>query len=87
MKVLSKEDTNKYNLSIVLMTDGQGNSGSFNNYKFAYEKFNKELPIYAIMFGSATEYQLREITDVAGGKVFDGRSNLLGAFKEVRGYN
>ena len=87
IQFLSKEDTNKYNLSIVLMTDGQGNSGSFNDYKYVYEKFNKELPIYAIMFGSATEYQLREITDLAGGKVFDGRSNLLGAFKEVRGYN
>ncbi len=87
MKILSKEDTDKYNLSIVLMTDGQGNSGSFNNYKYVYQKFNKELPIYAIMFGSATEYQLEEITNLAGGKVFDGRSNLLGAFKEVRGYN
>ena len=87
LNILSNEDTNKYNLSIILMTDGEGNSGYFSDYKRAYKKLGKGIPVYAIMFGSASRYQLEEITDLANGKVFDGRSNLLGAFKEVRGYN
>ncbi len=87
LNILSKEDADKYNLSIILMTDGEGNRGYFSDYKKAYNKINKEIPVYAIMFGSAQRYQLEEITELANGKVFDGRNNLLGAFKEVRGYN
>ena len=69
------------------MTDGEGNSGSFRSYKNAYKKLNIKIPVYAIMFGSASRYQLEEITEVSNGKVFDGRNDLLSAFKEVRGYN
>ena len=87
LKILSSEDANKYNLSVILMTDGAGNSGYFSDYRRAYKALNLEIPVYAIMFGSAERYQLEEITNLANGKVFDGRSNLLGAFKEVRGYN
>ena len=87
LKILSKEDANKYNLSVILMTDGEGNTGYFSDYKRAYKALKQEIPVYAIMFGSAERYQLEEITSLSNGKVFDGRSNLLGAFKEVRGYN
>ena len=31
--------------------------------------------------------ELTEIAELTNAKVFDGRTNLLGAFKEVRGYN
>ena len=31
--------------------------------------------------------QLEDIADLSTGKVFDGRTNLLEAFKVVRGYN
>lgn len=85
--ILSKEDSDKYNFSVILMTDGEGNSGSFRSYKNAYKKLNIKIPVYAIMFGSASRYQLEEITEVSNGKVFDGRNDLLSAFKEVRGYN
>lgn len=87
LKILSNDDPNEYNLSVILMTDGEGNSGSFYNYKSAYKQLKNEIPVYAIMFGSAQRYQLEEITEIANGKVFDGRNNLLLAFKEVRGYN
>ena len=85
--VLSNENSDEYNLSVILMTDGEGNSGYFSDYKKAYNKLKEKIPVYAIMFGSASRYQLEEITNLANGKVFDGRSNLLSAFKEVRGYN
>lgn len=87
LDILKKDDMNKYNLSIILMTDGEGNTGSFGDFTKAYNKLNKDIPVYAIMFGSALEDQLSRITSYSNGKVFDGRSNLLSAFKEVRGYN
>ena len=39
------------------------------------------------MFGSAFEDELQDIADLTNGKVFDGKTDLLKAFKEVRGYN
>ena len=68
------------------MTDGQGNIGKFNLLQNAYNSDNK-IPIYSIMFGNAQSSQLKDIANLTNAKVFDGRKNLLGAFKEVRGYN
>lgn len=33
------------------------------------------------------ESQLKEISNMSNGKVFDGKTDLVKAFKEVRGYN
>lgn len=86
LNVLKTEDANKYNLSVILMTDGQGNVGKFNLLQNAYNSGN-QIPIYSIMFGSAQSSQLKDIANLTNAKVFDGRKNLLEAFKEVRGYN
>ncbi|MBO4293293.1 MAG: VWA domain-containing protein [Clostridia bacterium] len=85
--VLKDEDMNKYNVSVVLMTDGQGNVGTFQTLQYEYKKINKQIPIYSIMFGDAMESQLKEIANMSNGKIFDGKSDLVKAFKEVRGYN
>lgn len=87
LSILNDEDTSNYNLSIVLMTDGMGNIDTFNSFKNYYNSVNKDIPIYGILFGDADASQLNEISNYTGGKVFDGRTNLLEAFKEVRGYN
>ena len=39
------------------------------------------------MFGSASTSQLRNIAELTNATVFDGRTDLVHAFKEVRGYN
>ena len=44
-------------------------------------------PIYSITFGSSDEYELERIADLTNGRVFDGKSGLKRAFKEVRSYN
>ncbi len=87
LQVLKNEDTNKYNVSIVLMTDGQGNIGVFEDLNQDFKKVNMQIPIYSIMFGDAVESQLSEIANMSNGKVFDGKTDLVKAFKEVRGYN
>ena len=87
LEILKNEDTNKYNTSIILMTDGASNSGSLQQLRNAYKSIGKDIPIYSIMFGSASSNQLDGIAQLTNAKVFDGRTNLLEAFKQVRGYN
>lgn len=87
INILSSENTSKYNVSVILMTDGYGNIGSFSDLKNAYNKANRDIPIYSIMFGEASDKQLNEIAELTNGKVFDGKTDLVEAFKEVRGYN
>ena len=87
LKVLSQENQAERNTSIILMTDGQGNVGKYYDLKNTYQSINKEIPIYSIMFGDADSTQLGEIAKLTNAKVFDGRTNLLDAFREVRGYN
>ena len=69
------------------MTDGQANVGNYDELYRYYRDNKSDIAIYSIMFGSASEYQLSSIARMSNGKVFDGKKNLIEAFKEVRGYN
>ena len=83
--------SNNYTKTVVLMTDGAANIGSFYNfssdYNYAVEKNKVRIPFYSIMFGSAKRSQLEEIAMLTNARVFDGSKNLKSAFKEVRSYN
>lgn len=87
LNILKNEDTEKYNVSVIAMTDGLVNVGRFSTLSSYYKSLNKEIPIYSIMFGSASESQLLEISNMSNAKVFDGKTDLVKAFKQVRGYN
>ena len=87
LEILDKEDQEKYNLSIILMTDGQSNVGYYSDLCEAYKKIGKDIPIFGILFGSADSRQLETIANLTNATVFDGRTNLLEAFKKVRGFN
>jgi Ca-activated chloride channel family protein len=39
------------------------------------------------MFGSASNQQLGNIAELTMARVFDGRKDMIAAFKQVRGYN
>ena len=86
LEILSKE-SDAYNVSVVLMTDGMSNYGSMQVLKSVYSNLEKEIPIYSIMFGSANSSQLNQIAELTNAKVFDGSTNLLQAFKEVRSFS
>ena len=87
LELLDKEDQNKYGTAIILMTDGRGNVGNYRDVEKVFKKIKKDIPIYSITFGDADELQLNELAKLTNGKVFDGKDNLILAFKEVRGYN
>ena len=87
IEILNKENQDEYVTSVILMTDGVGNVGSFDSFKNKYNSVNKEIPVYGITFGRASESQLNSISYLTNGKVFDGKNDLTLAFKKVRGYN
>lgn len=84
---LLENESSEYNVSIIVMTDGAGNVGEFWDVKQTYKRIGKEIPIYSITFDMASEYQLNQLAELSNGKVFDGRTDLVSAFKTVRGYN
>jgi len=85
LKELSKV-SDEYTKTVILMTDGESNYGSFSSFENSYREY-RGIPVYSIMFGKAKEKELEEIAEETNAKVFDGRKNLIGAFKEVRSYN
>ena len=89
LDIISKDaDFENYSTSVILMTDGNSNQGKtiedFEKYKNAN---NKDIPVFSISFGDASEKQLSRISELTSGKVFDGRNDLINAFKQVRGFN
>lgn len=86
LKILDNESDN-YTKTIIAMTDGEINVGTFKDLSAYYQDLKSDVPIYSITFGNANESQLTEIARLSNAKVFDGKTDLLRAFKKVRGYN
>jgi Ca-activated chloride channel family protein len=81
-------DIEDYSPAIVLMTDGRSNGGRLSQLQQRLERDSAgTVPVYAILFGDASADQLDEIADATAGRVFDGRSDLIAAMRDVRGYN
>jgi Ca-activated chloride channel family protein len=77
-----------YSPAIILMTDGESNEGSFADLQPRLGQASiGTVPVYAILFGDASEDQLIEITDATTGRIFDGQTDLIDAFRQAFGYN
>lgn len=87
LEILKEDDSSEYTKTVILMTDGHSNNGSFKELKSFYNKNNLDIPIYSITFGDSSEAELGEIAWLTNAKVFDGKSGLKEAFAEVRSYN
>jgi Ca-activated chloride channel family protein len=47
----------------------------------------QRIKVFPILFGEGDAAQLRQIADLTGGRMFDGRTESLSTvFKEIRGY-
>ena len=87
LKILKNDSDSEYTKTVILMTDGYSNSGSFYDLKTYYDKNKETVPIYSITFGSSDDYQLKDLAKLSNAKIFDGKSGLTRAFTEVRSYN
>ena len=76
-----------YTKTVILMSDGYSNMGSFDDVMYYYSGMTEKIPVYSIMFGQSSEEELGNLANLTNAKVFDGRTSLIRAFKEVRSYN
>lgn len=77
--------------SIVVLTDGQNQDGiSAEQFADWYAKLpneDKGIKIFPVLFGDANQAELKQLSDLTGGRTFDSRtSGLPSIFKEIRGY-
>ena len=84
------QDPNRF-YSIVLMTDGENNSGrDSNQFLRDYHSFSagtRNIKTFTVLFGEASPQALKDIASTTGGTVFDSRTvSLSQVFKEIRGY-
>ena len=87
LKILKDDDSNEYTKTVILMTDGYSNTGSYETLRNYYKSRKLDIPIYSITFGESDESQLKEIAKLTNAKVFNGKSGLKDAFALVRSYN
>jgi Ca-activated chloride channel family protein len=77
--------------SVVLMTDGENNSGisasEFESYYKSLGSAGQSIPAYVVLFGDGDTKSLTAIASLTGGQIFDARNgDLTAAFEAIRGY-
>ncbi len=70
--------------SVVVLTDGAADDNLANFKRFYHGASN--VKIFTIIFGDADVEQLKVMSEMTKGKVFDGREGLEKIFKEIRSY-
>jgi len=73
--------------AVILMTDGQDNSGDLNALHNYIRSTENDIPVFAITFGEADVSQLEPITSMTYGRIFNGSQDLVAAFRQAKGYN
>jgi Ca-activated chloride channel family protein len=82
------QNLDEYIPAIILLTDGEHTeSTSFKQFRAAYDSAGLDVPVFSIVFGNAVEKELKELSDYTRARVFDGRKDLIAAFRNVKGYN
>ena len=69
------------------MSDGASETDSRDDFIEEYKACGYDIPVFSIMFGDADDSQLKELAELTHARVFDGRTDLIGAFRSVKGYN
>jgi Ca-activated chloride channel homolog len=77
--------------SVVLMTDGENNSGiSLDSFIADYHALGPvaaRIKTFPVLFGEGDPQELQQVADTTGGEVFDSRKESLSkVFKDIRGF-
>ncbi len=80
-----------YQYSVVAFTDGENNKGrGLAEFKAAYARLPEDvraIPVFMVLFGEASEADLKELVATTGGRTFDARkASLYSVFKDIRAY-
>ncbi len=88
LQMTSGYDLDQYTPAVILLTDGMSNGDmDYDDFQEFYREEGVDVPVFSIMFGDAEEEQLEELAALSNARVFDGREDLIGAFRSVKGYN
>ncbi len=88
LEIIKKGSTDQYIPAVILMTDGESNYGKrYRDLEKAYREMEMDVPVFSITFGKASSVQLEKIEDLTRARVFDGRHDLVKAFRKAKGYN
>ena len=71
--------------AVVIMTDGR--SDERQDFPQIWRTEGRQTPIFGVTFGDADPEQLNNVANLTQARVFDGHSDLVAAFRSVRGYN
>ena len=80
-------DVSEYTPALILMTDGASKLSHRQDFEELYKELGLDVPVFSIMFGEADSSQLEELAQLTNARVFDGREDLVSAFRSVKGYN
>lgn len=82
------EGISDYSVSIIVLTDGHANDrGRFSDFEDLYEQNGIDIPVFSILFGDSDEAQMELLSELTNARVFDGRDDLVAAFRQAKGYN
>ncbi|MCA9759199.1 MAG: VWA domain-containing protein [Candidatus Eisenbacteria bacterium] len=88
LEIIENEEFEDYVPAVILMTDGASNTGhNFRDLERKWKSSQLDVPVFCILFGEASEEQLEEIVELTRGRIFDGRQDLIQAFRTAKGYN
>lgn len=86
IRQLKSYDLSRYTPAVIVMTDGESYD-DFTNFSQTYQQDQETVPVFSIMYGEADSKQLDRLAQLTNARVFDGRNDLTGAFRQVKGYN
>lgn len=93
LDALRNADTSTGIPSIVLLSDGEVTAGpDYNGFVAEYHNLpedKKNIPVFVIVYGEASEQEMQDVAELTGGEVFKAQASneeLERAFKEIRGF-
>jgi Ca-activated chloride channel family protein len=88
-QLMGAYNTGSYISAIMVMTDGESED-YFDEFRRLYKTAGMEdmdVPVFSIMFGDAKQAQLDGLAELTRARVFDGKTDLIRAFRNAKGYN
>ena len=84
----SAAESGKYHASVIVMSDGVSD-GNFRQFQtmLAGSGLSRDMPVFTILFGKAKKEQMQALAEGMSGRMFDGRADVVKAFREAKGYN
>jgi Ca-activated chloride channel family protein len=80
-----------YQYSVVAFTDGKNTAGRrLDEFRVAYEQLPEDvrgIPVFMVLFGDASEAELKSLVELTGGRLFDARKTpLYQVFRDIRAF-